>query len=482
MDAVRVRFAPSPTGHLHIGGARTALFNWLFARHHGGAFVLRIEDTDQERSTPESASGILQALRWLGLDWDEGPEKGGPFGSYYQSERRPLYREAVAGLLEREEAYRCYCTPEELDRRRREAMAAKLPPRYSGQCRRLTPEQRAALEGEGRTAAVRLKVPEGDTAWEDLVSGPVAWRNEEMGDFVILKGDGFPTYNLAVVVDDASMRISHVIRGDDHISNTPRQILLYRALGLPVPSFAHVPMILGEDGKRLSKRHGATWVGEYREAGYLPEALVNYLALLGWSTPESRQTFTLTDLVAEFDLSRVRKAAVMFDPQKLRWLNEHHYLQLSPAERVARLLPFWEKEGIDAASRDREWLARVVEVVGDRVKTLPDIIPNTEFFFREVVPGEGELKVLRKAEKVLPVLLRIVERLERLDHFERGAIEGVIHGEAEAAEVGVGKTNQPLRVAVMGRKVGPGLYESLELLGREESVTRLKKTFPGAAP
>jgi glutamyl-tRNA synthetase len=288
----RVRFAPSPTGHLHVGGARTALFNYLYARRHGGTFVLRVEDTDQERSTPESVRGILDSLRWLGLEWDEGPEAGGDHGPYFQSGRRELYRKELDRLIGEEKAYRCFCTPEELAERREEAKAAGRPLGYDGRCRTLDDV-----------------VPGGETGWKDLVRGGVSFQNDQFGDFIIFKSDGFPTYHFAVVVDDAEMGITHVIRGDDHISNTPRHLMIFKALGRPAPLFAHVPIILGADGGRLSKRHGATSIGQYREEGYLPEAMVNYLALLGWSTSDSRQIFTLDDLISEFQLPLPETAA-----------------------------------------------------------------------------------------------------------------------------------------------------------------------------
>jgi glutamyl-tRNA synthetase len=476
----RVRFAPSPTGHLHIGGARTALFNYLYARRHGGAFVLRVEDTDQERSTPESVRGILESLRWLGLEWDEGPETGGDHGPYFQSERREMYGRELDRLMGEGKAYHCFCTPEELAGRREEARAAGGSPGYDGRCRRLSAGEREKFREEGRPAAVRLTVPEGETGWNDLVRGDVSFRNDQFGDFVIYKSDGFPTYHFAVVIDDAAMNITHVIRGDDHISNTPRHLMLFEALGKPAPLFAHVPIILGSDGGRLSKRHGATSIGQYREEGYLPEAMVNYLALLGWSTSESTQTFTLDELVAEFDIPRVSKSSASFDPDKLLWLNNYHYMELPAAERAKRLVPWWEKEGLDAGAKDPAWLERVVEIVGDRVKLLPDIVPQSEFFFRDVEPGEPEQKVLRKAEKVMPSLQKVIARFAAADPFSEEAIEKAIKEEAAAAEVGLGKVIQPIRVAVMGRKVGPGLFESLELLGREKVLERLRATFPAA--
>jgi glutamyl-tRNA synthetase len=447
-SAPRVRFAPSPTGHLHIGGARTALFNYLFARRHSGTFILRVEDTDQERSTPESVQGILDSLRWLGLEWDEGPGIGGGEGPYFQSERKDIYRGELNRLLEEGKAYSCFCTPADLAARREDAKAQGKSPGYDGRCRRLSEKDREEYRRQGRPMAVRLAVPEGETGWSDLVRGRVTFRNDQFGDFIIRKSDGFPTYHFAVVVDDAAMGISHVIRGDDHISNTPRHLMLFEALGYAPPLFAHVPIILGSDGGRLSKRHGATSIGQYREEGYLPEAMVNYLALLGWSTSESRQTFTLEELIAEFDIPRVSKSSATFDPEKLLWLNNYHYLQLPAAERAKRLLPWWEKGGMEAGAKDAAWLEKVVDIVGDRVKLLPDICQYSEFFFRDVEPGEAERKIMKKAEKIVPVLKKVMERFAALEPFAEAGIEAAIKEEAEAAGVGLGKIIQPIRVAV----------------------------------
>ncbi len=475
---VRVRFAPSPTGHLHLGGVRTALFNFLFARNRGGTFILRIEDTDRERSTRESVAGILESLRWLGLEWDEGPERGGEYGPYLQSESRTLYQKEVHKLLEAEQAYRCYCRPEELAARREEARTERRNLGYDGRCRELTNAERTRREREGVAPAVRVKVPQGETWWTDIIRGRVAFQNSELEDFVILKGDGFPTYNLAVVVDDARMRISHVIRGEDHVSNTPRQIVLYRALEIPPPQFAHVPMILGPDGGRLSKRHGAVAVSQYEKEGFLPEALVNYLALLGWSTPDSRQLFTLPELVREFDLHRVGKNAAIFDPDKLRWLNSHYLRSLTVAERTDHLLPFLERAGLTDPGRGRQWLEAVVEAIGERFKTLAEIGGPAEFFFRRVPWGEEERHILRKAEPLLPVLRRLEERLAALDPFDRGEIEKVLREEADTAGLKPGKIMQPLRVAVTGSRASPGLFESLELVGREETLQRIRAAWP----
>ncbi|MDI3299684.1 MAG: glutamate--tRNA ligase, partial [Bacillota bacterium] len=325
-SGVRVRFAPSPTGYLHLGGARTALFNWLFARHHGGSFILRIEDTDRQRSSEASVRAITEGLRWLGLDWDEGPEAGGAFGPYFQSQRQQGYRQAAASLLERGLAYPCYCTAEELELRRKQALAEGRAPRYDRRCLRLSAAERERLEREGRRPALRLLAPdEGVTVVHDLVRGDVEFENAAvMDDFVIMKSDGFPTYNFAAVVDDAAMRVTHVLRAEEHLSNTPKQLAVYRALGLEPPAFGHLPMILAPDRSKLSKRHGAIAVEEFRERGYLPEAMVNYLALLGWSPGDEEEFFTREELVARFDLDRVGRQPAVYDVEKLTWMNAHY--------------------------------------------------------------------------------------------------------------------------------------------------------------
>jgi glutamyl-tRNA synthetase len=322
---IRVRFAPSPTGSLHIGGARTALFNWLFARHHGGSLILRIDDTDLARSTEESTRGILSALRWLGLDWDEGPDAGGSYGPYFQSQRLELYTKIAQELVDQGRAYYCYCTPEELAERRKQAMAEGKAPRYDGRCRELTSQERIQKENEGHRPAIRLRIPDaGETVVQDFFRGDVVFANDVLDDFIIIKSNGMPTYNFACVVDDAKMQISHILRAEEHLSNTPRQILIYQALGYPLPIFAHVPMILAPDRSKLSKRHGATSVEEFRDMGYLPEALINYLALLGWSPEGEEEILSLPELVRQFTLERVGKTAAVYDVKKLTWMNGHY--------------------------------------------------------------------------------------------------------------------------------------------------------------
>ncbi|MBI5166870.1 MAG: glutamate--tRNA ligase, partial [candidate division NC10 bacterium] len=380
MRGVRVRFAPSPTGYLHVGGARTALYNWLFARHHKGTFILRIEDTDVERSTEEAAGAIVEGMTWLGLEWDEGP--------YRQAERLKLYQKYARELVEAGRAYYCYCTPEELEARRKTALAEGRSPKYDGRCRDLRERDKT------RPHAIRLRLPQvGRTVVHDLIHGDVVFENAELDDFILLRSDGFPTYNFACVVDDSLMGITHVIRGDDHLSNTPRQVLLYQALGFSPPQFAHLPMILGPDRTRLSKRHGATSVQAYKEIGYLPEALVNYLARLGWSHGD-QEVFSREELIQYFSLEKVGKTPAVFDPAKLEWLNGHYLRSAEPA-RLADLLPsFWEEGGVgrggELARRDKSWLQGVARLFQERAKTLSELAYSTRFLFAEKIQYEGE--------------------------------------------------------------------------------------------
>jgi len=368
MEEVRVRFAPSPTGYLHVGGARTALYNWLFARHQGGIFILRIEDTDLERSTAESAGAILDAMEWLGMEWDEGP--------YRQAERMHLYREHAQRLLEEGKAYYCTCLPEELEERRRAALAAGQSLKYDGRCR-------ASGHPEG---ALRFRLPEaGITVVEDLIHGPVQFDNSGLDDFIIARSDGYPTYNFAAVVDDAAMGITHVIRGDDHLSNTPRQILLYQALGYPLPEFAHIPMILGPDRTRLSKRHGATSISAYREMGYLPEAMVNYLVRLGWSHGD-QEIFTLEEMIRYFSLEKVGKTPAIFDPQKLEWVNAHYIKTLASSYLVDQMRPFWIQTGIakeELEAAPQGWLGSIVDALRERARTLAELAQSSRYFFQD---------------------------------------------------------------------------------------------------
>ncbi len=461
-SAARVRFAPSPTGHLHIGGARTALFNWLFARHQGGVFVLRIEDTDIERSTEEYLRSILEAMTWLGLDWDEGP--------FRQSERSALYRSTAERLLREGHAYLCTCTPEELEERRKAALAAGKPPRYDGRCR-----ARATPVPPGAPAAVRFKMPhEGFTIVKDLVRGEVRFGNEELDDLIIQRSDGTVTYNFSVVVDDADMRITHVIRGDDHLNNTPKQIHMYRALGLPVPEFAHVPMILGADKARLSKRHGATSVVAYREEGYLPEALVNYLVRLSWSAGD-QEIFTREDMVAKFDIGAVGASAAVFNPEKLLWLNQH-YLKTKPTAEIATLLrPFLEARGLGSIGDGL--LLRSVEMLRERSRTLKEMAEGAAVYFSDAMTDDDAARKKFLVDAVRAPLRELIDGLEKLQTWEAPAIQAVFTELLERRGLKLKDLAQPVRVAVTGGTVSPGIYDVLEVIGRDRSLTRLRRAL-----
>ncbi len=469
-DKPRVRFAPSPTGYLHVGGARTALYNWLFARHEGGAFILRIEDTDVERSTEEATRAILDAMRWLGLDWDEGPEVGGPAGPYRQLERMDLYRQRARRLADAGRAYPCTCTAEEREARRKAALAAKRPPRGLCPCR----ERGAAPD---RPAALRLAVPAtGRTAWRDAIHGEVGFDHAEIDDFIILRADGVPIYNFAAVVDDALMRITHVIRGDDHISNTPRQILLYEALGQAPPAFGHIPMILGADRTRLSKRHGATSVEAYRDMGYLPEALVNYLARLGWSHGD-QEIFTREEMVRHFTLEKVGGTAAVFDRKKLDWLNGHSLRQADPDGLAALAEPFWRAAGAPEAAlaaRGPAWRARVAGLFRERAQTLAELARGSLPLFLDAAPVDAKAATKHLTPEGKDRLGKILPEVEALEPFTAEGLEALYRARAEAWGLKLVHLAQPTRVAVLGVDVSPPLFPILELLGRAETARRMR--------
>lgn len=474
--SVRVRFAPSPTGHLHVGGVRTALYNYLFARRMGGVFVLRIEDTDAQRSTDASTRVILDSLRWLGLGWDEGPEVGGKFGPYVQSERGDHYRAWADRLIAAGHAYPCFCLPEELEARRQGQIDRGEPPRYDGRCRALSPAERAARAVEGRRSALRFALPtEGETAWDDVVRERVSFRNDLLDDFVLVRSDGLPTYNFACVVDDHEMAVSHVVRGDDHISNTPRQILLYRALGLEHPIFAHASMILGADGTRLSKRHGATSVEAFRDLGYLPEAMVNFLALLGWSYDGQQELFTLPELEKVFQLERLSANPAVFNLEKLEWVNGQHLKRLNEADRVARAVEFLKARGVDLSGRSPEWMAALVRGIGDRLKTLADAERYGAFLFTSnFTIGAEAWDAIREREGLGRLLDALADRISVDQEFTLESLEREVRALAKELGVKFGDLVTPMRVALTGERVSFGIFDVIWLLGRERTVERLR--------
>ncbi|HHY48030.1 MAG TPA: glutamate--tRNA ligase [Firmicutes bacterium] len=476
---VRCRFAPSPTGYLHVGGARTALFNWLFARHFGGSFILRIEDTDVQRSTEESADTIIEAMRWLGLEWDEGPGVGGDYGPYFQSQRLEYYADCARRLVDMGMAYPCYCTPEELAERRKERLSRGESPGYDGRCRELTARERAQMEAEGRKPALRFAVPPGETIVHDLIRGDVRFDNSSFDDFVIMKSDGFPMYNLACVIDDSLMKMTHIIRAEEHLPNTPKQIMLYKALGYPLPEFAHVSMILGPDRTKLSKRHGAMSVMQYKEMGYLPEAMVNYLALLGWAYDAEQQIFSVDELIQKFSLDGVSKNPAIFDMKKLEWVNSQH-IHLADRNRLGDLmLPFLAEAGLvgDIPSREDISLVRdVVEVARERLKTLKDIVQVADFFFwDEVKFDEGAVKKFFTRPGVEEILKNVEESLARCEPFTREEIEKTLRALAETLGMKAAEVIHPTRVALTGRAASPGLFEVIAILGKEKTLKRLAR-------
>lgn len=464
-EEIRVRFAPSPTGFLHIGGARTALFNWLFARNAKGTFILRIEDTDRTRSTDEYIDAIVEGMNWLGLDWDEGP--------FRQTDRFDVYRSYVEKLLKEGRAYYCYCSAEELETRRKLAMAQGKSLKYDGRCRDLKDPV------PGIVPAVRFRMPElGQTVVEDLIRGQVVFENEQLDDLIILRSDGTPTYNLTVVVDDVDMRITHIIRGDDHLNNTPKQIQLYQAFGYAVPKFAHLPMILGADKTRLSKRHGATSVMAYQEMGYLPEALVNYLVRLGWSYGD-QEVFTRDELISHFSFEHIGKSAAVFNPEKLLWLNSQ-YIMHSSSEKLAELvMPFLVTEKIVAEGKtlDMAWLAKAVHTLQERAKTLLELAGSLRYYIAEDVAFDEKAKEKFLNEKSRDLLKELHGAISSLPAFSVPELENLFKSIIEKHGVKLGALAQPVRVAMTGGTESPGIYEVLDVLGREKVLRRLEKAI-----
>lgn len=458
-NSVRVRFAPSPTGHLHIGGVRTALFNYLFARHHGGAFILRIEDTDQERSTQEFLKSILQGMEWLGMEWDEGP--------LHQFERLKIYQGHVEGLLKEGRAYRCYCGPEDLEAKRKELLAAGKKPKYDGTCRRRADQPNLPF-------CIRFKAPEaGVVTFNDICRGAITVDRKELDDMIILRTDGTPTYNLTVVVDDVTMKITHVIRGDDHLNNTPRQIQLYEALEYPLPKFAHLPMILGRDRQKLSKRHGAVSVVEYKEQGFLPEAMLNYLARLGWSHGD-QEIFTKKELIEKFDLNAVGKSPSVFDIEKCTWVNNQHMLKLSDQALVEKTKPYLEALGLKIT--DANFAAKALHSERERGKTLKELAQISAFYFRDEVVFDETAKTKWLDQKGKQTLKTLAEKLKKISAWDESSIKNAF--DTTMKELGFTKMvdlAQPVRVALTGTTVSPGIFEVLTILGKERVLTRFER-------
>jgi len=478
---VRVRIAPSPTGYLHLGLGRTALFNWLFAKHNNGTFILRVDDTDVERSTEESLKQIVESFKWLGMDFDEGVGIGGDFGPYKQSERLEIYHEYAQKLLEMGAAYHCYCTKEELDEERKEAREQRKPFVYSGKCRNLTPEQRKKYEAEGRKPSIRLRIEDKLITVHDLVKGDTEFRTGLLGDRIIVRSTGMPMYNFASAIDDMLMKISHIIRADEHLANTPMQILIYQAFDCPLPEFAHVPLVLGKKGEKLSKRHGATAVEEYRKQGYLPEAMINYLVRLGWSYDDQEEVFSIDELIEKFSLDRVGKSGGIFDQQKLLWLNGEYILKMDIDARTEVVIPFLREAGLldgDIPAEKLEWIKEIVTAVGDRLKTLVQIVDYAGFFFMDDLEyDEAAVKKRLKKDYVPEMLTELKARFQAIEPFDEASIEDAIRSFAEESGLSASKIIHPLRVALSGKSVGPGIFETVALIGSEKVAQRLDKAM-----
>ena len=482
MSEIRVRFAPSPTGYLHIGNARSALFAWLLARANKGVFILRIEDTDRKRYVQGAEQVIYESLRWLGLDWNEGPEVGGDYGPYVQSQRTALYRKAAEELIESGHAYRCYCSPERLTALREEQQRRKENSQYDRHCRNLSEEERAAYEQARKPSVVRLKTPlEGATAFHDHIRGDVTFENAGLDDLVLLKSDGYPTYHLANVVDDHRMKITHVLRADEWISSTPRHVLLYRAFGWEPPKFVHLPMILSPDGGKLSKRRGAVSVLEYRDRGYLPEVVFNFLALLGWSPGDDREKMSTEEIVSAFSLDRMSPKGSAFDETKLEWLNGQYIHELSTEGLLSRVAPLWRDEGFiegGETGAERERLLSILTLLKERARRLTDFVESARYFFED--PLEYEEKGRRKHWKKPDVgerLNALKDRLEALGVFDEERLEAAVRGLAEEREISAAKLIHPARLAISGRSFGPGFFEMMEVLGKEAVVRRLDRAI-----
>lgn len=478
----KVRFAPSPTGPFHIGGARSALFNWLVARNKNGKFLVRVEDTDLARSTRESEENIKAALKWLGLNWDEGIDVGGENGPYRQTERLDIYHKEIQRLLDEGKAYYCYCTEEELEESRTQQLAEGKTPVYNDHCRSLTEEEIAKYKESGRKPVIRLRVPkEGVFAFDDMVRGHVTFQAAGVGDFIIMKSDGIPVYNFAVVVDDALMNITHVIRAEEHLSNTPRQIAIYQALGYDIPKFGHISLILGSDHKKMSKRHGATSVDEYRKMGYLSDAVVNYLALLGWAPKGEQEIFTREELIEQFSMKRVSANDAVFDIEKLNWINFQYMKQLSPEELLELTLPFIINAGYitgPLSDEKKEWLKKVVWFVRDHLYYGAQTPENVKIFFEEMSTiTDKEMLDIMNQETSKMIIKSFAEKLSDLDTFNESSIKDVFSNLMKESGIKGKAAFEPVRIALTGEIHGPGLYTLIELFGKEKTIQRLKSSL-----
>jgi glutamyl-tRNA synthetase len=475
---VRVRFAPSPTGFPHVGNIRTAMFNWLLARHTGGKLVLRIEDTDVARRVEGAETAIMEGLRWLGLDWDEGPDIGGDYGPYYQSQRLELYKKSAQRLIEQGDAYYCYCSPERLEKLRAEQVKRKQPPGYDRLCRNLTEQERARKEAEGVTPVVRFKTPlEGQTSYEDVIWGRVVVENSTLDDFVLLKSDGYPTYHLANVVDDHAMKISHVIRAEEWISSTPRHLLLYKAFGFEPPQFVHHPMILGPDRAKLSKRHGAVSILDYRDMGYLPQTMLNFLALIGWSLDDKTEIMSRQELIDNFSLERIGRTGAIFNREKLDWMNGVYIRKLTPDEFFEAVQPYL-MDDLDAGKAliaDEGYVRSVLPLVQERAKTLVEVVELARFFFVDQLGYDAGLLIGKNMDRdaTVKALEAARDRLEPLKSFDAGSLEGVLRPLAPELGLKTGQLFGVLRVAVTGRTAAPPLFETMAVLGRERCLKRI---------
>jgi len=481
-NKVRVRYAPSPTGYPHVGNIRTALFNWLFARHHNGSFIVRIEDTDVARTVEGAVEAILDGLRWLGMDWDEGPDIGGDYGPYFQSERLNLYKEAAKRLVEQGDAYYCYCTPERLEEMRAEQIRLKQPPGYDRRCRDKSATGSVLKLISGLKRVVRFRTPlDKQTTFTDIIRGEVAFENSCIDDFVMLKSDGYPTYHLASVVDDHEMQISHVLRAEEWLSSTPRHLMLYEALGHKPPQFAHLPMLLGKDRSKLSKRHGAVSITDYKDRGYLPQAMLNFLSLLGWSLDDKTEIMSRQEFIKNFSLERVSQTAAIFNSEKLDWMNGVYIRNLSPEDFSRAATPYLDRDLPSSVERplSSEYIGRITPLIHERTKRLDEMAELTGFFFAEELEYQPELLIVKKMNRQLALnaLETAQLKLKRMHEFDEAALEGMLRPLAEELELKTGQLFGTLRVAVTGRAVAPPLFQTMASLGQKRCVRRIKKAI-----